>query len=80
MAADCGLSSVPESALKTYLACDGQWQIDNGISCTGALVSVTETEIAGYSSLTPEQVDSLTEATLGLFVCVFTVLVLRKVL
>lgn len=66
--------------MKTYLACDGQWQIDNGISCTGALVSVTETEIAGYSSLPPEQMNALTEATLGLFAIVFCLLVIRKVL
>ena len=66
--------------MKTYLACDGQWLIDNGISCTGALVSVTETEIAGYSSLTPEQMNALTEVTLGLFALVFVLLVFRKVL
>lgn len=66
--------------MKTFLACDGQWQVDNGITCTGALVSVTETELAGYSSLTTEQTSALEEAALGLFALVFCLLVIRKVL
>ena len=67
--------------MNSFLACDGQWQLDAGqVSCTGTLQAVTQTEIAGYSSLTPEQVDALSQASLGLFAAVSVLLIIRKVL
>ena len=67
--------------MNSFLACDGQWEINAGqVACTGTLQAGTQTEIAGFSSLTPEQVDALTQASLGLFVAVFVLLVIRKVL
>lgn len=67
--------------MNSFLACDGQWQLDAGqVSCTGTLQVVTQTEIAGYSSLTPEQVDALSQASIGLFAAVFVLLIIRKVL
>jgi hypothetical protein len=67
--------------VNSFLACDGDWQINAGqVACTGTLQAVTQTEIAGFSSLTPEQVDALTQASLGLFASVFVLLIIRKVL
>ena len=67
--------------MTSFIGCDGEWQfINGGISCSGTMRNVTETELAGLSSLTPDQMDALIQATIGLFAVVFVVIVIRKVL
>lgn len=67
--------------MNTFIACDGQWELSGGqISCLGTLQAVTADEIAGQSGLTTEQMDALVQATVGVFACVFVLLIIRKVL
>lgn len=67
--------------MNTFIVCEGQWELlDGNISCLGTLQALTADQIAAESSLTDEQVDSLAEATIGVFALVFVLLILRKVL
>lgn len=68
-----------------FLGCDGVWAVGAAgeISCTGALTTYTAEELGGLvnpATLSPEDVQVLTDATLALFVVVFGFLVLKKTL
>lgn len=68
-----------------FLACDGVWSVAAGsISCDGTLVTITSQEIAdevnAASALSLEDANTLVDASMVLFVAVFSFLVLKKLL
>lgn len=63
-----------------FLACDGTWSTVNGSpSCSGTLVAVAADDIPG-NGITLEDAELLKDGALGIFVAVFCVLALKKVL
>ncbi|WP_312254167.1 hypothetical protein [Stutzerimonas nitrititolerans] len=68
-----------------FLGCDGTWTLGaaGDIGCAGELRSFTVEELKSEvspASLTIEDADDLLMLTLPVFVAVFTVLVIKKVL
>ncbi len=68
-----------------FLGCDGTWTLGAAgeIGCTGELRSFTVEELKSEvspASLTIEDADDLLMLTLPVFIAVFTVLVIKKVL
>lgn len=69
----------------TFLGCDGSWTLGAAgeIGCNGELRSITSEELKSElspASLTIEDADDLLMLTIPVFIAVFTVLVIKKVL